>query len=384
MALGMAMRVMPFRQPELIGLDVLTDELAARGINKILLITIDVLCENEKYKALMASLSGKGIGCEIFDKVTGEPTSELTDKIVKAYREGGCKAIVAIGGGSVIDCAKIAGAVIATGKTPAKLQGLLHVRKKLPYLVAVPTTAGTGSEATLAAVVTDSATGHKASINSFPLIPEAAVLEPAFTEGLPPFLTATTGLDALTHAIEAYIGRGGTKKTDRLAVSAVKLIFENLPKAYENGHNLAALKNMLLASYEAGCAFTRAFVGYVHAIGHALGAKYHIGHGHAMSVVLPVVLEAYGKSAHKKLARLARCSGVITQNLTDPDAAYEFISRIRDLNDAFGIPSGFDCLKEEDIPALAETAAKEANPLYPVPIEWDAKEIEKVIRRLKI
>lgn len=176
-----------------------------------------------------------------------------------------------------MDCAKGVGARLARpNKTLAKMEGILHVMHKLPLLIAVPTTAGTGSETTLAAVITDADTHHKYAINDFSLIPHYAVLEPEVTVGLPPQLTSTTGMDALTHAIEAYIGRSTTKQTRSAAIEAIQLILRYLPAAYKNGQNRIARKQMLRASYLAGTAFTKSYVGYVHAVAHSLGGQYGI------------------------------------------------------------------------------------------------------------
>lgn len=274
-----------------------------------------------------------------------------------------------------MDCAKGVGARLARpNKSLAKMEGILHVMHKLPLLIAIPTTAGTGSETTLAAVITDADTHHKYAINDFSLIPHYAVLEPEVTVGLPAQLTATTGMDALTHAIEAYIGRSTTKQTRKAAIEAILLIFQYLPVAYKNGKNRTARKEMLRASYLAGTAFTKSYVGYVHAVAHSLGGQYSIPHGLANSVLLPIVLEAYGSAAHKKLAHLAR----ITKLSSSPDdttAANAFIAHIRKMNASMNIPTTLAGIRNEDIPKLARYADKEANPLYPVPILWDDKQL---------
>ena len=249
--------------------------------------------------------------------------------------------------------------------------------KRIPPLIAIPTTAGTGSEATLAAVITDSELKHKYTINSFPLIPSHAVLDPAMTRTLPPSLTATTGMDALTHAVEAYIGRSTTRETRRLSLQAVRLIFENLESAYADGDNMTARAQMLNASYAAGVAFTRSYVGYVHALAHSLGGQYNTPHGLANAVLLPHVLSAYGSAAHKKLHDLANAAGVATPGCSDSEAAKRFIAAIRQMNARMGIPDTLPGIRREDIPLMASHADSEANPLYPVPVLMDAKELEK-------
>lgn len=276
-----------------------------------------------------------------------------------------------------MDCAKAVGARIAKPKQSlAKMKGILKIHKRLPLLMAVPTTAGTGSETTLAAVITDAQTRYKYAINDFPLIPRYAVLDPKVTLSLPPFITATTGMDALTHAVEAYIGNSTTYGTQKDALLAVKLIFENIDTAYSDGRNIEARRNMLHASFYAGCAFTKSYVGYVHAIAHSLGGEYNVPHGLANAVILPMLLEAYGEKIHKKLARLAIAAGVSGKDTPYEEAARQFIQAVKDMKKRFGIGDYIPEIQETDIPKLAHYADKEANPLYPVPVLMDASELE--------
>lgn len=264
-----------------------------------------------------------------------------------------------------------------------QLGGILKVWKKLPLLIAVPTTAGTGSETTLAAVIRNPVTKQKYAINDFPLIPRYAVLEPKVTLSLPANITSSTGMDALTHAVEAFIGGSTTKKTRKYALDATKLIFENLEEAVANGSNETARKNMLEASFYAGCAFTVSYVGYVHAIAHSLGGYYNTPHGLANAIILPHILKAYGSKAWKKLAKLAVAAGVAEESENIQVAAEKFIAAIEEKNKKFGIGTSFAEINEEDIPALSKHADKEANPLYPVPVLWNAKELEHFYYELK-
>ena len=259
----------------------------------------------------------------------------------------------------------------------------LGLKIALPLLIAVPTTAGTGSETTLAAVITDAKTRYKYAINDFPLIPRYAVLDPGVTLGLPPFLTATTGMDALTHAVEAYIGNSTTYGTRKDALLAVKLIFENIDEAWENGRNVRARRNMLRASFCAGCAFSKSYVGYVHAIAHSLGGEYNVPHGLANAVILPMMLEAYGKKIDRKLARLAIAAGLADEHTPCGEAAARFIREIKEMKKRFGIGDRIPEIQEKDIPRLARYADREANPLYPVPVLMDAGELEKFYHRLR-
>lgn len=282
-----------------------------------------------------------------------------------------------------MDCAKAVGARLVRPRKPLnRMEGLLHVLHRLPLLIAVPTTAGTGSETTLAAVITDEKTHHKYPINDFSLIPHYAVLDPDVTLNLPPQLTATTGMDALTHAVEAYIGRSTTRATRAAAVEAVRLIFANLPEAYFNGHDREARANMLRAAYLAGTAFTKSYVGYVHAVAHSLGGRYGIAHGLANSVLLPVVLKAYGPAAWKKLAELARAAGV-SDAPGDREAAEAFIACIEAMNAAMDIPETLPGIRSEDIPQLARYADHEANPLYPVPVLWGPEKLADLYKQVQ-
>ena len=305
------------------------------------------------------------------------------DEALHMYLDNDCQAIIGFGGGSSMDCAKATAARIAKPhQSLAQMKGILKVHKKLPLLIAIPTTAGTGSETTLAAVITDAKTRHKYAINDFPLIPRYAVLDPKVTLSLPPFITATTGMDALTHAVEAYIGNSTTPGTRKNALDAVRLIFENLDTAYTDGQNIEARRNMLRASYFAGCAFTKSYVGYVHAVAHSLGGKYNVPHGLANAVILPMVLETYGDSITHKLRNLAVAAGLCDKNEDDKTASRMFIDAVKDMKKRFGIGDYIPEIQETDIPELAHYADKEANPLYPVPVLMDASELETLYYRL--
>lgn len=282
-----------------------------------------------------------------------------------------------------MDCAKAAGARIAyPNRTVGQMKGLLRVWRKLPMLIAIPTTAGTGSEVTVTAVITDSEKKHKYTMNNFTMIPSHAVLDPGVTVTLPPHLTATTGMDALTHAVEAYIGGSTTRQTRALALEAVALVFGNLERAYRDGTDLQAREAMLRAAYKAGVAFSKSYVGYIHAVAHSLGGQYNIPHGLANSVLMPIVLEEYGSRVHRKLHRLAVAAGVAAEQETDRAAAEKFIAAIRDMNRRMGIPERLSGIQKADIPAMAKHAAKEANPLYPVPVLMNAAELEQFYEKV--
>ena len=354
-----------------------------KNINKILVVTDKGLMNLHLLDPLFEELKKQGIEYFVYDGVKPNPTIPNIEECRSVYVDNGCQGIIAFGGGSPMDCAKAAAArVVRPKKSVRKMRGYLKVGKKLPPFFAVPTTAGTGSETTLAAVVTDPETHEKNAICDICLRPKFAVLDPALTVGLPPQVTSTTGMDALTHAVEAYIGKSNVKSTIRYAEEATKLIHANLEKAYSNGKDMEARNNMLKASYLAGAAFTRAFVGYVHAIAHNLGGLYGTPHGLANAVILPYVLEWYGPCIYQKLAKLADLIGITNENMSVMEKGQAYIKEIRRMNEAMNIPEKFDFIKEEDIPTLVKRALKEGNPGYPVPRIMNAEDCEKVIRLL--
>ena len=385
--LKFAMRFMDWSEPLLLeGEDAilkLPELVKSKNINKVLVVTDKGLMKLHLLDSLFDELKKQNIEYVVFDDVKPNPTIPNIEDCKDMYLANQCEGIIAFGGGSPMDCAKAAGARVTNPKKSVReMRGYLKIKKGMPPLFAVPTTAGTGSETTLAAVVTDPETHEKNAICDTKLRPKYAVLDPKLTVGLPPFITATTGMDALTHAVEAYIGTCNVKSTKKYAIDATKLIFDNLEKAYHNGFDLEARKNMLVGSYLAGNAFTRAFVGYVHAIAHNLGGMYGVAHGLANAVILPYILEWYGKKIYKRLAYLADAAGIVKSEMTNEEKAKSFIAEIKRMNKEMQIPDKFDFIKEEDIPLLVQRALKEGNPGYPVPKIMNKKDCEFVIRKL--
>ncbi|RHO26485.1 iron-containing alcohol dehydrogenase [Amedibacterium intestinale] len=374
-----ALPLLPYRKPKILNdYEACISLLKEKNISSLLLVSDESIRSLQLTKSLENHLKQNDIQCIIYDKTVANPTSDNVEEARELYIKNSCQAIIGFGGGSCIDCAKAVGARIARPKKSLdKMEGILKVLRKLPLLIAIPTTAGTGSETTLAAVITDGKTRHKYPMNDFSLIPHYAVLDPMVTLSLPAHISATTGMDALTHAIEAYIGRSTTKETRKDALEAVKLIFSNLPKVVENGNDIEARKHMLHASFLAGSAFTKSYVGYVHAVAHSLGGKYNIAHGLANAILLPNVLEVYGKSAYKKLHKLSCTAGLSNDMEDEKTSALKFIQAIKDMQKKFHIPNTIPQIKKEDIEELAAYADKEANPLYPVPKLMDAKQLEK-------
>lgn len=371
--------ILPYRTPKL--LTSVTDvpsELKAKGISKILLVIDSFLYGSGAADSLIAELKASGIDFTVFDKVTPNPTISCVESARELYVLQNCDCIIGFGGGSAIDCAKGVGARIARPKKSLqKMRGILKIIKKPPFTVAVPTTAGTGSETTVTIVLTDAKTHEKYPISDLCLIPDAAVLDASLTTTLPKNMTATTGMDALTHAVEAYIGRSTLKSTRSAAKEAVKLVFENIELAYNDGDNLDARRNMLRAAYLGGYSFSKSYVGYCHAVAHTLGGKYNIPHGLANAVLLPYVLDFYGETVYKKLWELAVYGGLCSSDCSKEEGARIFIDKIRKLNRLMEIPEKLAGIEKADISSLSCLAAKEANPLYPVPVLMDAKTLER-------
>lgn len=364
-----ALPVLPYREPQVFhSCGELSTVFQKENIRRVLIVTDAGIVRSGIAAQLEAVLDEDDISYAVYDQTRPNPTVVNVEQALSLYRRYRCQALIAIGGGSSMDCAKAVGARLARPGTPlGKLKGTLRILRPLPTLIAIPTTAGTGSETTLAAVITDTQAQHKYVMNDFVLIPKYAVLDARLTLSLPPQLTATTGMDALTHAVEAYIGRSTTRQTRQEALEATRLVFANVERAYRNGKDYEARSNMLTAAYRAGIAFSRSYVGYVHAVAHSLGGQYNIPHGLANAVLLPYVLESYGSCIHRKLHDLAVAAGIASPQEADAIAAAKFIRAIRQLNARMGIPETLEGIRPEDILVMAAHAEKEANPLYPVP-----------------
>jgi alcohol dehydrogenase class IV len=359
--------------------------LKGHGRKSVLIVTDSVLAGFGYSGKLAEGLKAVGINAVVYDKVVPNPTIGNIEEGLKIYKENNCDCIVALGGGSPMDCAKGIGCRVARPNKPIeKMKGTLKVGRKLPPLYAIPTTAGTGSEVTLAAVISNPEKQEKYPIEDPVVIPRYIVFDPQLTIGLPPHVTSTTGMDALTHAVESYIGKSNTKATKQQAIEATQLIFKYLKRAYDNGQDIEAREQMQKAAWLAGKAFTRAYVGYVHAVAHALGGFYGVPHGLANAVALPYVLKKFGASAHKRLAELADAVGI--KGKDDAEKANAFIKAIEDMNAQMNIPtkiSGRWTIKDEDIDRLVDHAIKEANPLYPVPTIFGKEEIKDLFLSIK-
>ncbi|WP_199689962.1 iron-containing alcohol dehydrogenase [Clostridium sp. 1xD42-85] len=366
-----ASKLLKWRTPTVItgknSLQELPELLLQKGHKRILMVTDKGIREAGLLDQLCSYLQGANIHYVIYDKTISNPTIKNIEEALSAFRDQQCEAIIALGGGSVMDCAKIVGARYARNKPIPKMKGQLKVRTETPSLYAIPTTAGSGSEGTLAAVVSNPDTSEKYAINDPVLIPNYALLDPQLLVKLPPIITATTGMDALTHAIEAFIGKSNTKETRAWSKEAVKLIFENLERSYTNGDDLKARENMQFAAYLAGIAFTRAYVGYVHAIAHTFGGFYQVPHGLANAIILPYVLEYYDTEVYNSLAELTDVVSPRNSLNSSKQKALWFINEIKRMNRAMHIPEKLAAIDQEVIPKMVERTLQEANPLYPVP-----------------
>lgn len=374
-----AIPFLPYREPQILNsVHEVPSLLHAQNISSVLLVTDTFLHSTGKLDSLKAALTEHSIQYTIYDETSSNPTIRDVESARKLYLQNNCQGLIGFGGGSSMDCAKAVGARIARPHTSIpQMRGILRVLRRIPFLIAVPTTAGTGSETTVTTVITDDTSNYKFPISDFPLIPRAAVLDPEIIRTLPAHVTATTGMDALTHAIEAYIGRSTTQETRAYATRAAALVAENLEKSYHDGNDLVARSNMLNAAYLGGSAFSRSYVGYCHAVSHSLGGKYHIPHGLANAVLIPYVLEAYGSAIYDKAKELAIAMHLADETTDSKEATQRLISRIRQMNQDMGIPEKLSGIQAEDIPQLAHFAAKEANPVYPVPVLMNRKELER-------
>jgi alcohol dehydrogenase len=360
----------------------LVEHIADTGVKKLLVVTDAMLVKIGLLNPMLDKLRQMGVDCFVYDGVLPNPTIEQIENGLSILKREACTAILAVGGGSSIDAAKVIAARATNPYKIVHMSGLMRVAFKLLPLYVVPTTAGTGSEVTIAAVVSDPSTTRKFAIMSPRLVPLAAALDGALMTGLPPPITAATGMDALTHAVEAYLSRNRTRKTDVEALDATRLIMENLSTAVKDGPNVEARQNMAVASFKAGVAFTTAGVGYVHAIAHNFGAYYHVPHGLANAIILPRVLEFSKPNVTARLAKLAEVSGLKKGSESDAVLADRFIEKVRAMNAEFGIPTHVEKLKESDIPEITGKALFEAHLYYAVPRYMDRPECEAFIRQM--
>ena len=351
------------------------------GMKKVMIVTDAVLLKLGVIQPLQSQLEQSGIQVTIFSEVKPDPTFEVVEKGIQLFKSSQSDCVLAVGGGSAIDTSKVLALATANNKSPKQLIGILKARKPSFPLFVIPTTAGTGSEVTVAAVLSDNETHVKSLVIDPKVVPLATALDPIIMQGMPPAITADTGIDALTHALESWVSEFANQETDFYARAATKLILENLVTAWKDGKNLAAREAMALGSHYAGLAMNKAAIGYVHALAHQLGAKYGVPHGRANAIILPHILEFNRKASEKRLAKLAREIG-LTSSTNDAEVTDIFIQRIKTLLIELNINTQIEGIRPQDFPDMIEAAFTEAHGMYAVPKYMDYAEAEAILMRL--
>ena len=361
---------------------VMCEQVAILGFTRVILVTDNFLGGSGILDGIKSTLADTGVEFVIYDGVLPDPSFEQVQEGEALLRTEKCQAIIAVGGGSVLDAAKMM-AMLHTNPGPLeKFDGIQKCKKPGLPLFAIPTTAGTGSEITLAAIITDPVSHKKIPVVDSKMIPGYVALDAEIMKGLPPGITAATGMDALTHAVESYLSKASTEATEIQARAAVRLIFKYLAKAYPAGDNLEARDGMAMASFYAGAAFGKTSVGYVHGIAHQLGRVCGTPHGNANAMVLPEVLAAYGDCVHQRLADLARLVELGETGSSSSQLAGLFIQAIIEMRQEMELPLQPQGLKPQDIPDIVEEALTEAGALYPVPRYMSADEVRNIVNGL--
>lgn len=357
----------------------LCGSLADQGYKRVLIITDDVLAGLGTITPLEATFAARGVATSLFTGIRPDPTFEIVDAGLAACRQFAADAILVVGGGSAIDAGKVIALAAATGKTPLQLVGVLKGRQPALPLFVVPSTSGTGSEASVAAVISDSTTHIKALVVDPGLIPLAAALDPLITRGMPPSVTAETGIDALTHALEGWMSQFSTAQTDGYNRAAVRLVLNNLDTACSDPGNLEARDAMALASHYAGLCLSTTAVGYVHAIAHQLGARYGVPHGRANAMVLPHVLSFNLPACVKRLGTLARDLDLAPAGSSDPVAAEALASQVRELLARLPLRRSGAMVQAQDYAGIASDALTEAHGMYAVPRYMVEQDVYRVL-----
>lgn len=355
--------------------------IADRGARSVLVVTDAMLVELEVVTPVLNALKEAGLAVTVFSEVEPDPSIDIILAGTEQLRASAATAVLAVGGGSPIDTAKAMIACHASGRRPEDLEGYFKVRASVVPFFAVPTTAGTGSEVTVASVVSDPGAERKLAIVDNKLVPVAIALDPNLMVGLPPHVTAATAMDALTHAIESNLSTLATPATRAMSVAAARAIFRDLPRAYEDGRDIGTRQNLAVASCLAGLAFTRASVGYVHAIAHQLGPLYHLPHGYLNAILLPYVLDFYVDGAASQMAEFAHACGLGRDGGDPRSSAMSLIVAIRQLNTSVGIPPTIEQITDADIPEIVQRALAEAHGTYPVPTYMSAADCTTVVKR---
>lgn len=380
------MRLLPRNAPVVYkGLNsalVLCEQVSVLGFNKVIIVTDNFLGSSGILDGIKSKLTETGVEFTVFDGVLPDPAFDQVQAGEAQLRTENCQAVVAVGGGSVLDAAKMI-AMLNTNPGPLeKFDGIQKCKKPGLPVFAIPTTAGTGSEVTLAAVITDPVSHRKIPVVDSKMIPGYVALDAEIMKGMPPGITAATGMDALTHAVESYLSRASNESTEIPARAAVRLIFKYLVRAFQDGNDMEARDGMAVASFYAGVAFGKTSVGYVHGIAHQLGRVCGTPHGNANAMVLPEVLAAYGDCVHQRLADLARLVDIGEPGAGDAQLAGRFIQAIVDIRQQMELPLQPKGLQVQDIPGIIDEAITEAGGLYPVPRYMSENEIRAIVTGL--
>ncbi len=360
----------------------LCESAAQFGLSKILIVTDKALYNMGMLDNILKSFEQSGVEYSLFTDVLPDPTFDVVNSGLEQYINDNCDSVLAIGGGSSIDAAKVIALSATNGQKPIELAGLFKGKKPAAPFFTIPTTSGTGSEATIGAVISDSETHNKELVIDTKMVPLLAALDPELTKGLPSAMTAATGIDALTHLVEAYLSEMATDESDYYARSGIQMIFNGLPTVYEQGDNLQAREKMALASYYGGLTINIAGLGYVHAFAHQLGSKYRIPHGLANSIVLPHILEFNKKAKKERLADLARTLGLGERYDVDSVLADKFIEAVKTLIKSLGIDPEQKHVQAKDVDSIIAAAFKEANSTYAVPKYMSYSDAKALLEKL--
>ncbi|GGE55805.1 alcohol dehydrogenase [Streptosporangium jomthongense] len=358
----------------------LAEHMAHFGFKRVLLVTDEALFNLGVTDPIAKRLNELGVETVVYSGVTPDPGFLVVENGLNVLEQNSCDALLAVGGGSSIDAAKVMALAAANRKTPRKLVGILKARKRALPLFVIPTTAGTGSEVTIGAVISDENTHVKNLVIDPKLVPLAAALDPEIMAGMPRSVTADTGIDALTHCLESWISDFSTPETEFYSGAGVKLVLKYLEKACENGEDYEARDAMALAANYGGLALNKTGLGYVHAIAHQLGTQYGVPHGRANAIVLPHILEINRHCAQARLAALARLCELASAADSDVVAADTLIQRINELLMALPIERKVEGIDQKHFAEMARAAMKEAHGTYAVPRYLNGADITRVLR----
>lgn len=361
----------------------LCEQVAVLGYTKVIIVTDNFLGGSGILDGIKATLSKHEVEFVVFDGVLPDPAFDQVQEGEAKLRTERCQAVIAVGGGSVLDAAKMMAMLNTNPGTLASFDGIQKSKNPGLPLFAIPTTAGTGSEITLAAVITDPVSHRKIPIVDGKMIPGYIALDAEIMKGMPPGITAATGMDALTHAVESYLSKASSATTEEHARAAIRLLFKYQLRAFHDGSDMEARDGMAMAAFYAGAAFGKTSVGYVHGIAHQLGRVCGTPHGNANAMLLPEVLAAYGDCIHQRLADMAGFASIGEAGDGSSVLAGKFIQAIVDMRTEMELPLLPKDLKAADIPGIVDEAIAEAGSLYPVPRYMSEGEITRIVNGLR-